>query len=103
MAGNRPQAALRIESEPMKPAHAAALALVVWYLMLPPSKTPKPDVPTLLAPIFFADVSAPLSRWTKLGAFPTQQKCEAHRAAEPRARRPVEQCARDDDPRLKEK
>jgi hypothetical protein len=43
----------------MNPRHVAALALVGWYLMLPPSKAPKPDVPTLLAPIFFADTAAP--------------------------------------------
>ena len=85
----------------MKPRHAAALALVGWYLMMPPSKTPKPDVLTLLAPIFIADTAAPLSRWTKVDTFPTQLRCEARRAADLRA--PVEQCVPDDDPRLKGK
>ena len=45
----------------MKPRHASALSLVGWYLMMPPSKTPKPDVLTLLAPIFIADTAAPVA------------------------------------------
>jgi len=44
--------------EAMKPRHAAALALVGWYLMMPPWR------PTV-------DVSAPLSRWAPFNGWTT--------------------------------
>jgi hypothetical protein len=50
----------------MKPRHAAALALVGWYLMVPPiiSHAPKPDL------------SAPKSKWSAYGPFSSQGECE---------------------------
>ncbi len=81
--------------------HAAALALVGWYLMVPPE--PPPDG--------MSDPSTPLSRWHTIGSFDCAQACERIRAAaiekEPRKlRRAAEQnalCIASDDPRLKEK
>ena len=43
----------------MKPRHAAVLALVGWYLMLPPLTQTGPDTYNLPP-----DTSAPLSKWT---------------------------------------
>ena len=53
----------------MKLCHAAALALVGWYLMLPPR----------LVDRFYSD--APLSQWKRFGSneYPTKAKCEADR------------------------
>jgi hypothetical protein len=53
----------------MKPRHAAALALVGWYLMLPPLATSGLDV----------DQNAPLSTWRQGGAFDTARACEVNR------------------------
>ena len=78
----------------MKLHHAAALALVGWYLMmpLPPiahnTRSINPD--SLFA--------APLSRWSIIRTFPTQKECETYRDANP-----MELCVASDDPRLKEK
>ena len=66
----------------------AALALVVWYLMRPP-------LPHLNAPAIHMDAAAPLSRWIVVGTFPTQKKCEAHRA------NPWDRCIVTNAPRLK--
>jgi hypothetical protein len=49
--------------------HAAALALVGWYLMVP-----QPDAPGK-APNF----KAPLSRWNQMGAFDTAAACDKER------------------------
>jgi hypothetical protein len=57
----------------MKFRHAAALALVGWYLMIAPIL---PRVVYAYQAIH-ADTAAPLSRWTILGTFPTQKECEA--------------------------
>ena len=93
----------------MRPSHAAALALVGWYLMTPPTTgNPKP---------FEHDVTAPLSRWTVDQAFDTAAECEGRcgqigdelaRKAE-RGRsfdlldlgRMLAQCIASDDPRLR--
>jgi hypothetical protein len=48
----------------MKPRYAAALALVGWYLMVPP---PKSDG---------ADLQWPLSEWASLQGFDTATECE---------------------------
>ena len=74
----------------MKPRHAAALALVGWYLMRPP-------LPHLNAHATHTDTAASLSRWIAVKTFPTQKECEAHRA------NPWDQCISTDDPRLKKK
>jgi hypothetical protein len=55
----------------MKRYHAVALALVGWYLMLPPIVDGKPDV------------SASLSTWEQWRAFDTADLCET----EPRLQR----------------
>jgi hypothetical protein len=49
--------------------HAAALALVGWYLMVP-----QPDAPGR-AP----NVNAPLSQWNQMGAFDSASNCEKER------------------------
>jgi hypothetical protein len=72
----------------MKLRHAAALALVVWYLMRPP-------LPHLNAHAIYTDT---LSRWIIVRTFPTQKKCEARGAAS-RWDRGIAS----DDPRLKKK
>lgn len=71
--------------------HAAALALVVWYLMQAPLATPSID-----APLFgvAADITAPLARWSKVTTFATRQECETYRIA-------VQQCVASNDARLK--
>jgi hypothetical protein len=54
----------------MKPRHAAALALVGWYLMVPPPMDGNPQTP---------DLSAPLSKWQRdpaLSGTKTQAECE---------------------------
>jgi len=53
------------KSETMNPPHAAALALVAWYLLRPPG-------PNNGAP----DLSAPLSQWTDSGSFDSAKECE---------------------------
>jgi uncharacterized protein YfaP (DUF2135 family) len=54
----------------MKSRHVAALALVGWYLMLPPLAADRPDV----------DRDAPLSTWRQAGAFDNAKACEANLA-----------------------
>jgi hypothetical protein len=79
----------------MKLGHAAMIVLVGWCLM---------RAPLLLlrvsnnAQAIHADTSAPLSRWIRVGTFPTQKECEAHLGTTP-----WERCIASDDPRLKEK
>jgi hypothetical protein len=86
----------------VKLRHAAALALVGWYLMVPPQK-----------PDGHLDASAPLSKWKIGAAFDNgdAQKCnemiavmEAH-GLKLGVRREIEegstaQCVSSDDPRL---
>ncbi len=74
----------------MKPSHAAAFALVVWYLMRPP-------LPHLNPHAVHKDTAGALRGWKRVGSFPTQKECEAHRA------NPWERCVASDDQRLKEK
>jgi hypothetical protein len=50
----------------MKPRHAAALALVGWYLMTPPL-TGSSGIAT----------QAPLTQWTVIGSsYPSEEKCQ---------------------------
>ena len=91
----------------MKLRHAAALALVGWYLMVP---TIEGDHHVQLA--------LPMSQWARLGTFKSAQECatnqasrveiaanaaenEAGDAAYEAARNSV--CVQSDDPRLREK
>ena len=57
----------------MKPRHAAALALVGWYLMIPPL----PHDPLLLA-----DPTQPLSVWFLQQSFDSAKECEIARKTE---------------------
>jgi hypothetical protein len=52
----------------MKLCHAVALALVGWYLMVPP--IPKGQIP---------DTSVPLSEWSLSASFDTAKECEKGR------------------------
>jgi hypothetical protein len=54
----------------MNPRHAAALALVGWYLMVPRSF---PDNP-------LPQWKAPISEWDRYGDFASKAKCEAKKA-----------------------
>ena len=71
----------RDKSGTMKPRHAAALALVGWYLMVPPIY----DVPTATSPESvkigdkFAEVrpSAPLGVWEVTASFDSADVCQA--------------------------
>jgi hypothetical protein len=49
----------------MKPHHAAALAIVVWYLMIPPIGVDGK-----------VDAHAPLSTWRKGVSFKSQTECD---------------------------
>ena len=75
----------------MTPRHAAAFALVGWYLMRPP-------LPHLNTHAVHKDSAAALRGWKKDRSFPTQKECEAGRGV---AAPPWEQCVASDDPRLK--
>ena len=84
----------------MKPRHAVALALVGWYLLMPPllenDKTPRSN--------------APLSQWIINQSFDTADLCEQVRLASMRQapnpdpavqeRRKRSVCVETDDPRL---
>ena len=92
----------------MKLRHTAALALAVWYLMLPPSTS-----------VYTFDAKAPISKWIDFMIYDSARKCEdaltdyrdrAKRyvygvvqplAAEQIAQFRVAQCVSTDDPRLK--
>jgi hypothetical protein len=55
----------------MKLRHAAALALVGWYLMAPPF--PKGEHR------YEPDTSVPLSQWIRRASFDSAAECEAHK------------------------
>jgi len=92
----------------MKPHHAAALALVGWYLMVPPrviqSQTTEQQT---------FDYGAPLSKWTVSSAYDAAHECEGakflNREGHKQNSDPLKaafdaaQCIATDDPRLKEK
>jgi hypothetical protein len=48
----------------MKSRHAAALAIVVWYLMIPPINHNK------------VDAHAPMSKWKKGVSFDSEKECD---------------------------
>jgi hypothetical protein len=87
----------------MKPRHAAALALVGWYLMVPP-----------LGPDHTRDDSLPLARWHTLESFDSALECrDFHSQAWERSKSnnnakmaeayESATCIASDDPRLKPK
>ena len=51
----------------LKSCHAAALAFVGWYLMMPPDSAKVPHS---------VDSEAPLSRWIIVATYDTQDNCE---------------------------
>lgn len=55
----------------MKPRHAVALALVGWYLMMPPQTR------TWWIGDEYYDDSAPLNRWTIERSFDKAEACQA--------------------------
>ena len=100
----------------MKPRHAAALALVGWYLMVPPSMSETNWVcsASLVASVShelfgtgnekvcaeqakIADMNAPLSEWHEASPFETLSLVKKGRrdslTRRDRARRSMEQCA----------
>jgi hypothetical protein len=88
--------------------HTAALALVGWYLMVPP-RVIRPQAPGQQT----FDYGAPLSRWVVSSAYDTAHECEGARFLNRQGHRqntdPLKaefdaaQCIATDDPRLKEK
>ena len=101
----------------MKPRHAAALALVGWYFILPPSRTSPKGIVNM-------NTKAPLSRWQIVGRFDSTNDCNEYSDELRKAQRetenpnisPVEkrieegtmnillansQCIATDDPRIK--
>ena len=95
----------------MSARHVAALALVVWYLMVPPPRT--------VGDHFETNFYAPLPKWTRLQMFDLKSQCESEReayqqkptgdlvimlgVAGARATTKASQCVAADDSRLKEK
>jgi hypothetical protein len=82
--------------------HAAALALVGWFLMAAHIERD--------GPFTKEDIKAPLKEWDTLATFDSKQTCESARTeyvAHPRPFLPTIdkafQCVSEDDPRLKEK
>jgi hypothetical protein len=55
----------------MKPRHAAALALVGWYLMIPPVFSPMEQHPRS-----FNSLSAPPNKWDIWAKFDSESECE---------------------------
>jgi hypothetical protein len=54
----------------MKPRHAAALALVGWYLLMAPTfRNPQTDS-------FMVDLNAPLSAWQMVSSYYSAFDCE---------------------------
>jgi len=52
----------------MRPSHAAALALVIWYLMVPP----------LVNAPYKVDTEAPLASWKTFQTFDTAEECNKY-------------------------
>ena len=64
----------------MKPRHAAALALVGWYLLIPPlarSVPPQQSASAASAPWLYLNETAPLKDWRFAlpGHFNTEREC----------------------------
>jgi hypothetical protein len=56
----------------MKPRHATALALVSWYLIMPPPLASNPNKPDLSAPLFKVDRAHESGNGIKM---PEVQRC----------------------------
>jgi hypothetical protein len=56
----------RSKPQVMRLRHAAALALVSWYLMTPPAGEP---------PTYTPDGKAPLSEWSIIGSYSSAKEC----------------------------
>jgi hypothetical protein len=93
--------------------HAAALALVGWYLMVAPSsrKHVDPD-PTEFDPSISTNFHAPLSKWTTIGEFDSAAECHQQREKQMKqhlynlcdfSSTLTIRCVATDDPRLREK
>jgi hypothetical protein len=63
----------------MKPRHAAALALVGWYLIVPPASDWTKYHKGSNGAFLHGFPSAPLSRWKRQGDFGSQIECEKAR------------------------
>jgi len=102
----------------MKLRHAAALALVGWYLMLPPVRSTSPLSPATKMAATRSDcydANAPISRWQTIEAFDTAEQCKAASSKSAWSHRQHgldcglasawldAQCIATDDPRLKGK
>jgi|HubBroStandDraft_6_1064221.scaffolds.fasta_scaffold555207_4 hypothetical protein len=88
----------------MKPRHAAALALVGWYLMCPPLCTSDWNGKETSCGSDGFNYDAPLDRWFKASEppeFKSLRKCEI--SAAERSSEVLCKCVASDDPRLKEK
>src|SRR5437870_7573819 len=75
----------------MKLRHAATLALVGWYLMVPPipqTWTGDPDLPSV-AIIDTCNPDAPLSEWRGKGEFEQLSECRAAQEKEPDATKEI--------------
>ena len=93
--------------------HAAALALVGWYLMLPQmmlQETKDNAAVGLDQWTIVVDKSVPLARWTLFASFDSAAECEAMQAKllalpnlEDHQRYVYSSCIASDDPRLKSK
>ena len=83
----------------MKLHHAAALALVGWYLMAPPTRRIRDEA------VF--DDDQPLSQWKQIGTYDTAKECTAridYMQTLPLAEEigaAFVRCIASDDPRLK--
>ena len=100
----------------MKPRHAAALALVGWYLMMPPHENVSSDGAHLA---YLIDPNTPLRKWLRVpGSQEFEYKTDCERAISNGCHREVNadgssyldgllcntdaDCIASDDPRLKE-
>jgi hypothetical protein len=61
----------------MKLCHAAALALVGWYLMIPPIEFESQAITSNV----HVSSDAPFSKWEMSGSFDTAKECDAARLA----------------------
>jgi len=57
----------------MKPRHAAAVALVGWYLICPPLRFEHPENPSDTGKVL---LDAPISEWVVQGSFDSAADCE---------------------------